>query len=42
MSLPKVGTDEAVGGAASTSISSSSMKLENELMAAENKIVSIS
>ena len=32
-SLPKVGTDEAVAGQASTRIRRSTMKLENELMA---------
>ena len=31
--LPKTGTDEAVGGAASTRINSKTRKLENTLMA---------
>jgi hypothetical protein len=37
MILPSVGTEEAVGGAASTRINSSSKKQEKRFMAAKQK-----
>ena len=36
-SLPSVGIDEVAGGAVSTKISSSTIKLENMLIAAKSK-----